>query len=814
MEIEKHWSSKVFNSRFEENSDKEKFYVLSMFPYPSGSLHMGHVRVYGISDVLARFFRMRGKNVIHPMGWDAFGLPAENAALERSADPDEWTQDNIASMKSLMEEMNFSFDWNREFATCDSDYYKWTQFFFLKLYEKGLVYRQESFVNWDPVDKTVLADEQVDANGCSWRSGAKVEKKLLKQWFVRTTRFAKKLYDGLNDPLLKDWKDVVAIQKHWLGELTGTSITFEIVDGVSTNGQKNISIWIKRPEYIDRAKFVAVKPNSIWTFGCDTEGILPYRLKNPFTNELLPVYVTESVDYPENTEVCLGIPELSESDKNFAESVQIPFSQGLQKVASKEELLSLREKICAEARERGLGGYPVSSKLRDWLISRQRYWGTPIPIIHCPNCGEQAVPESDLPVRLPKVKSVQLGKNSLKEEKEWFNAQCPKCGGEATRETDTMDTFVDSSWYYLRYLDPDNEKAAFGVEKAKKYMPVDVYIGGKEHAALHLYFARFMNYFLHSVDLVPHPEPFRKLLCQGMVRGRTYRLEKTGEYVKPEFVTMKDEKAVHKQTGETLTMAWEKMSKSRHNGVEPKHLLAKFGVDTTRLFILSDTSPQSDLDWDEKSFKGPLAWQNRLWLTVSDFIRIRSKNLVKPEETPEFKQLDYFLFDSRNFYIKKITKTLEGTFNVATAISKMQGLTNSLRKTNEDIVAFSPNYERALAVQIIMLAPVTPFFASELWAGFTKAPNRVCTAGEISWDVPLLEQKWPSLDKDYKYRAEEVMGMLKITKYKTKAERKQEKLMKKKKAAASGAGGGGLADESQPELDGRTPPETKTDDAR
>lgn len=781
IEIENHWGEKITHQYFKENADKQKFYILSMFPYPSGSLHMGHIRVYSISDSLARFFRMKGLNVIHPMGWDAFGLPAENAALDRGVDPDEWTQKNIASMKSIMERMNFSFDWDREFATCDSDYYKWTQFLFLKLYENNLAYRKEEVVNWDPIDQTVLANEQVDAEGRSWRSGAVVEKKKLKQWFIRATVFSKSLLDGLSDPLLKDWKDVVDIQRHWIGKVNGTTINFQIVNG---DFEREVPIWIKRPEYIDSAQFVGVKAESLWTFGCNVEGmLLPYKLKNPFTSELLPVYVTDSFDYPDGTDICLGIPVLSEAHKRFADSVNISESPCLQQSASNEELLSLREKICSEARERGIGGYPTSSNLKDWLISRQRYWGTPIPIIHCQKCGEQPVPESDLPVRLPKVKSIKIGKNPLKETKDWLNVTCPKCGGEATRETDTMDTFVDSSWYYLRYLDPDNENAAFNVNKSMEMMPVDVYIGGKEHAVLHLYFARFMNHFLHSMNLVPHREPFKRLLCQGMVRGRTFR-SKTGEYMKHDMVEKKDDKYFHKTTGEPLILEWEKMSKSKYNGVEPKDMLDTYGIDTTRLVVLGDATPHSDLDWDVKSFQGILNWQHRLWLTVAEFIRVRSEGRTKPPETEEYKKLDYFMFDSRNFYVGKVTDLLERTFNVATAVKKMQGLTGALRKADKDLVAFSQQYERALAVQIIMLVPVAPHFASELWAGFLKAPNRL--SDDIQWDVPVCQQEWPKVDDSHTQRSEKVMGMLKLNKYKTKHERKMEKLQKKLAARQAG----------------------------
>nr|CAD7601834.1 unnamed protein product [Timema genevievae] len=465
--IENYWKSKL---KFPPDDDqKPKYYVLSMFPYPSGRLHMGHVRVYTISDTMARFNRMNGKNVIHPMGWDAFGLPAENAAIERSVEPRKWTNQNIDHMKKQMKQLGCSFDWDREVSTCDPSYYHWTQTLFLKLYDSGLVYRKEALVNWDPVDQTVLADEQVDENGCSWRSGAKIEKKLLNQWFIRATQFAKSLYDGLSDPLLKNWRDIIKVQKHWIGECDGTTFEFEL-EGIKS--ETRVNVWTRNPESVLEATFIAVSPGSV-----------------------------------------------------------------LDKLDSEE---AMKERVCEIARKKNIGGYPVSSKLRDWLISRQRYWGTPIPMIHCTSCGGvQPVPLKDLPVVLPEIECLaSRGQSPLLDATDWLHTKCPKCGGDATRETDTMDTFVDSSWYFLRYLDPHNKEEPFNKERVSKFMPVDLYIGGKEHAVLHLYYARLMNHFLHQVGLVPHREPFRRLLVQGMVKGRSYRVKGTGRYLTEQQVDL------------------------------------------------------------------------------------------------------------------------------------------------------------------------------------------------------------------------------------------------------------------------------------
>lgn len=683
-----------------------------MFPYPSGQLHMGHVRVYSISDAIARFHRMRGQNVLQPMGWDAFGLPAENAARDRKIDPDRWTQSNISTMKDNMELFNFSFDWSREFATCDGDYYKWTQYLFLKMYENDLVYRKDALVNWDPIDETVLADEQVDAAGRSWRSGAKVVKKKLKQWFIRTTRFSKALFDGLDDPELKDWRDIIKIQKNWIGICDGINMDFEIL-----GMDQNLTVWLKDPEFIDQGQFIAIKKNSFW----DGTKI---SVKNPFTSDVIPVFVSDDFDYPDGCDTYLGLPDLKPSDKKFAIDNGI-YVEKIKPIIEEDELKEYRKKICAEAKRRGIGGWPTSSKLRDWLISRQRFWGTPIPIIHCENCGPQGVPDYRLPI-------------TPKDPKEM---DCPKCGCPSLREMDTMDTFVDSSWYYLRFLDPDNSEIPFTPKKTEKFMPVDIYVGGKEHAVLHLYYARFFGHFLWSAGLLPTKEPFKRLLVQGIVKGKTFR-SKTGEYVRPEDVKIQDDKPISKKSGELLTMSWEKMSKSKMNGVDPMEMLREFGSDTTRLIILADVAPTSSRNWSRETFQGILNWQHRLWLTLQTFLETRQQNSQKTELTQED-----FLKDSRNFYVKGVTFNFVESYQLSVAISKMQGLTNSLRKSSKNSIAFSEEYEKALAAQIIMLAPIAPHFAAELWAGFSGAPNRL--SNRIIWDKPVNLQPWPKVDSDY-----------------------------------------------------------------
>ncbi|XP_050463101.1 probable leucine--tRNA ligase, mitochondrial isoform X1 [Cataglyphis hispanica] len=758
QKIEGYWRDKINSYKCIANNDmKDKFYVLSMFPYPSGALHMGHVRVYTISDVLARFYRLKGKNVIHPMGWDAFGLPAENAAIERKIDPAVWTSENIKTMHYQLKKLNYSFDWEREFATCDADYYKWTQELFLKLFDKGLAYQKKAYVNWDPIDQTVLAEEQVDLNQRSWRSGAIVEKKLLNQWFIKTTAFAKSLREGLDDPNLKEWKDIIKLQKHWIGDCNGINIDFKLISEIP-DFPEIINLWTDMPEFIEYAKFVAISPESILhrkehTYDIDV-GIkgLNAKIINPFSGEELPIFITDKVVYPPWRDTRLGIPSASMDDLNFSELVGIPFTR--HSIRNYEQQQQKISEIIQKAREWRIGGYPVSSRLQDWLISRQRYWGTPIPIIHCINCGIQPVPRDQLPVTLPKIIHSSSNKGfSIHDAKDWLQTECPKCGEKATRETDTMDTFVDSSWYFLRFIDPKNTKEMFAIEKVKEAFPVDLYIGGKEHAVLHLYYARFMSHFLHSEGLIPCREPFRQLLVQGVIMGKTYKTKNTGQYV-AENELIKEGDQYKTKSGELVFMNWEKMSKSKRNGVEPISLLYKYGIDTTRLLILADVAPTSTRNWSENTIPGIKNWQNRIWSTIKQF-KIERDNMsleqLQSEPTnPNYVKHNAYMFDSRNYFLKNVTYNMVKSQQLSIAISRMQGLTNSLRKVNIECLRKSREYERALAVQIIMLAPFAPHFASELWAIFCSVKHHLIDNNEVSLDKDVLEQKWPDIDMDYK----------------------------------------------------------------
>ncbi|XP_055614131.1 leucine--tRNA ligase, mitochondrial-like [Uranotaenia lowii] len=740
LAIEKKWHNNLGDYRFDPASSKPKRYVLAMFPYPSGNLHMGHVRVYTISDAMARFYRFNGANVLHPMGWDAFGLPAENAAMQRKIPADRWTRQNIDQMRQQLEKLQFSFDWDREFATCDPKYYRWTQKLFLMLFEDGLAYQKEAQVNWDPVDMTVLADEQVDNNGYSWRSGAKVEKRVLRQWFIKTTQFAKPLYEGLSDPILEDWKDIINLQKHWIGECSGY-----LFDLKSSNKNETLPIWTENPENLKHAIFVAVKPSNLINSDKKPEGPLESYVENFLTGDRLPIIITEKVDYPEGCDSYLGLCS-NEADVEIAKRFNCPVNNYNRKNVQKEEIVKL-------AHESNRGGYPVSSKLRDWLISRQRFWGTPIPIIHCNNCGPVPVPDSELPVALP-LESVGM---PLSKNDPWRNTTCPKCNStDAQRETDTMDTFVDSSWYFLRFVDPKNTKDLFDHELSRSLMPVDLYVGGKEHAVLHMYYARFMNYYLYSKGLVPHPEPFKRLLVQGMVMGRSFRLKGSGKYIPASEVRMVDEKknkAIHVPTGDAVVCLWEKMSKSKLNGVDPLDVLREHGCDTLRLILLADVAPTSHRNWSEATFPGVLNWLRRIWMTMHDLRSAREA--IGPEtkaapDTEEFRQQDSKLWDARNYFSAGATFNFKFSHQLSVGISKMQGLTNAIRRSDSTVMAYSPQYERSIAAQIIMLAPMAPHFASELWQHFVALPHRLNkNSDEIQWDRGLFDQNWPVIDEDY-----------------------------------------------------------------
>ncbi|KAF6201049.1 hypothetical protein GE061_005496, partial [Apolygus lucorum] len=661
LKIESKWGALINHAvNFDETSRREKCYVCPMFPYPSGNLHMGHVRVYTISDAIARFQRLNGKNVLHPIGFDSFGLPAENAAIENKIDPEEWTNKNISKMRKQLRQLGCSFDWSREVTTSDPQYYKFTQYIFLLMYKHGLVYRKKAWVNWDPVDGTVLADEQVDSSGRSWRSGAKVERKLLEQWFIRSTNFAQSLRNGLDNKELAEWRDIVKLQKHWIGECDGAEFRFDVY----LNGEKHssVNIWVHKPEHISKAEFVAVSDtNEIGITGSTGSNV---TVINPFTKKVLPVVVIPhgELNYPEGCSVKLGIPSQCDDDARVATMKNIPFDS-----TRALDNFDERTRVCQLAVSGKMGGHLKSSSLRDWLISRQRRWGTPIPIVHCDACGAVPVDIKDLPVVL------------LKDPSSSALASCPKCGKPGRQETDTMDTFVDSAWYFLRYIDPTNQDLPFDKSKAENMMPVDVYIGGKEHATLHLYYARFLSHFLHSIGWVPEPEPFKRLLVQGMVMGKTYYIKKTKQVVRSSSVIEKDGQLVDKESGEPVYVKWEKMSKSKHNGVEPSDMFDKYGVDTTRLLVLGEVAPTSDRLWKEEAFDGVLNFQERVWTLLNDFMDSKVKFHNLPVNEVKIKNVEDKLRDVRNFHVKGVTFNYNQSYQLSVAISKLQGLVKTLK---------------------------------------------------------------------------------------------------------------------------------------
>ncbi|PWY71538.1 leucyl-tRNA synthetase [Aspergillus sclerotioniger CBS 115572] len=827
------WHTDALKSPIKAEADaKPKSYILSMFPYPSGTLHMGHLRVYTISDVLARVYRMRGHEVLHPMGWDAFGLPAENAAIERGIDPAEWTQSNISKMKEQLRSISTSFDWDRELATCAPEFYEHTQRIFLMLYEKGLAYQAEAVVNYDPVDKTVLANEQVDANGFSWRSGAKVEKLKLKQWFFRITAFKEMLLKDL-DSLAGGWPErVLSMQRNWLGKSQGAKIKFPVTVGSNTGADIDIDVFTTRPDTLYGVEYLALSLNHPIVLEAaekdpelrkflDTAVSLPpdskagYRLisvtashplhvidkESPHVARQLPVFAAPYVlsDYGEGA--VIGVPGHDARDLAFfrdnvnPDSITVvvepqtedgpgasiissadakAFTQEgyLNSLCWKYEGLHSREakkQIVTDLKQVGRGDFIEQWRLRDWLISRQRYWGAPIPIIHCGDCGPVPVPADQLPVKLPKIEGDWLkGKrgNPLESSHEWVNTKCPSCGGHAKRDTDTMDTFVDSSWYYLRFLDPANKEQPFSPAAVR---PVDVYIGGVEHAILHLLYARFIYKSLSQSELFPEIartsdvatpfEPFKTLLSQGMVHGKTYSEPSTGRFLLPSEVDLsRPDKPLIKGTQITPTLSFEKMSKSKHNGVDPTGCALKYGADTTRAHVLFSAPVSEVLEWDETKIVGIERWFGRLWKLVIDAqqslasssFTLKREDLGAssghatglPSSLQALSDSDANTVLSTHRTICSVTNCIEkNPYGLNTVISDLTKLTNSLWSS-------APSSPQVLYLSISsllrLLSPIAPALASECW----EILNDPVTAGNsagASTSVPaIFDCPWPS----------------------------------------------------------------------
>ncbi|XP_038598209.1 probable leucine--tRNA ligase, mitochondrial [Tachyglossus aculeatus] len=772
-EVEKWWQQRVkeqFYRISDTDKSKPKFYVLSMFPYPSGKLHMGHVRVYTISDAIARFQKMRGMQVINPMGWDAFGLPAENAAIERGLHPENWTQSNIKHMREQLNRIGLCFNWDREITTCLPDYYKWTQYLFIKLYEAGLAYQKEALVNWDPVDQTVLANEQVDENGRSWRSGAKVEQKYLRQWFIKTTTFAKAMVEALAE--LPEWYGIKGMQAHWIGNCVGCHLDFTLKVNGKTTGEK-LTAYAFTPEAIYGASHIAILPshrllhgNSVLkeifqeAFVPGKDCLTPVTAVNMLTGQEIPVVIVAKSNFGGSLDTKIGIPSTSPEDTAVALDLGLSFSEvietlpdGMEKLINSGEFTGMTRQVAFDAltqkaRSNGVGGDITSEKLKDWLISRQRYWGTPIPVIHCQSCGTVPVPYEDLPVVLPKITSFTgKGASPLATASEWVNCSCPRCKGAAKRETDTMDTFVDSAWYYFRYTDPHNTHSPFDKALADYWMPVDLYIGGKEHAVMHLFYARFFSHFCNNQNMVRLREPFHKLLVQGLIKGQTFKLP-SGQYLKREEIDLSGSDPVHAKTKEKLEVTWEKMSKSKHNGIDPEEVVEQYGIDTIRLYILFAAAPEKDILWEVKSdaLPGVLRWQQRLWSLTTKFIESRASgevprpHLLSNKEKAEVKKLLKY----KNSVISQVTAHFTEDFSLNSVISHLMGLSNALWQASQRIVLHSTEFEDALASLCIMTAPMAPHVASELWAGLAHAQNKLCT--HYNWEADVLLQSWPAAD--------------------------------------------------------------------
>lgn len=747
---QKYWEeNKTF--KVEMDKDKPKSYVLEMFPYPSGNLHMGHVRNYSIGDVIARFRTMKGFNVLHPMGWDSFGMPAENAAIKHNIPPKKWTLENIANMTRQLKALGLSYDWDREVTTCKEDYYKWTQWFFELFYKRGLAVKKESAVNWCDTCNTVLANEQVIDGKC-WRCDHEVVKKDLSQWFFKITDYADELLKDLD--LLPGWPERVKTMQHnWIGRSEGLEFSFEIPALNDT-----VAVYTTRPDTAYGVTFMALaaehplikkicennpKADEINAFcervrnqseiertssESEKEGVFTgvYCI-NPFTGRKVEIWVTNYVLYDYGTGAVMGVPTGDQRDWMFADKY------GIEKIVTicpvgKE--LKLEEMTCAyeekegmlvnsgeftgmemhkamsaimdKAEAEGFGKRRVNYRLRDWLISRQRYWGAPIPIIYCPHCGEVLVPEDQLPVRLPENVSFTAGaKSPLATSEEFVHCKCPKCGADATRETDTMDTFLCSSWYYLRYTDAHNDKMPFDKELNNYWGPVDQYIGGIEHAILHLLYSRFFVKVLRDAGLVDYDEPFSNLLTQGMV--------------------IKD---------------GAKMSKSLGNVVSPEEILSKYGADTARLFILFAAPPERELEWSDQGVEGSFRFLNRIWRIVQAFEAVLAQKVTEYDHS-NLSEADKDLRRVLHSSIKKVTNDIETRFNFNTAISTMMELVNALYAYKE--AAKEPNagliYE-AISDLIKMMSPFVPHITEELWRGAIDANSSV------------HEQSWPECDEE------------------------------------------------------------------
>jgi len=745
QEIEVKWQriwseQKVFDTP--QRSDKPKYYSLVMFPYPSGTLHVGHVKNYVIGDIIARYKRMQGYNVLHPFGYDAFGLPAENAAIAHKIHPKKWTIENIEIIRSQIKKLGISYDWNREIITCTEDYYKWTQWIFLKLYEAGLAYKKPGAVNWCPSCQTVLANEQVKEGKCE-RCGTTVTVKYLEQWYFKITSYAERLLKGLDE--LKGWPEhVKTMQRNWIGKSTGAEIDFPI-DGT----EQKIRVFTTRPDTIYGVTFMAIAPESPLVLELVTadkraevedflarvtledrfkrtsleakkEGIFLGRYAvNPLTGEKIPIYVVNYILYEYGTGAIMAVPGHDQRDFDFAKEYGLPIRMVIKPkdgeyniyerpyegegiivnsgVFNGLESSEGREEIVRYIEEKGYGRRSTQYKIRDWLISRQRYWGAPIPVVYCNKCGIVPVPEKDLPVRLPEnVEFLPTGQSPLTLSEEFKHTTCPKCGGPAHREVETMDTFVDSSWYYLRYANPKLDEKPFETEDVNYWLPVDQYIGGVEHAILHLLYSRFITKVLNDLGYIDFDEPFENLFTQGMI--------------------YKD--------------GW-KMSKSKGNVVSPDDMVEKYGADTLRMYILFMAPPEKDAEWNDAGIEGIHRFIKRLWNNYYKVLNLLNSSNRDPHNlTSEEKSLRRKLHS----VIKKIKEDIEGGFKFNTAIAGLMEFNNQLMEYIDHVQDPNSMLLEEIAEKIaLILSPFAPHMAEEMWKDLGK-------------DTLIVNEKWPEYD--------------------------------------------------------------------
>ena len=723
------------------NSPKPKYYVLEMFPYPSGNIHMGHVRNYTLGDVVARSKRAQGYNVLHPMGWDAFGLPAENAAIQNNSHPETWTLANIETMREQLKLIGLSYDWSRELATCLPDYYKHEQLFFLKFLENGIAYRKEAEVNWDPIDNTVLANEQV-IEGRGWRSGALVERRKLSQWFLRISDFADDLLAGLDT--LKEWPDKVRLmQERWIGKSQGATLKLKI-SNTSQSTDNQLEIYTTRPDTIFGMSFCAIAPNhplsaelsthnsALKTFitECNTLGTSEeaiekaekkgfdtgLKIKHPFEDREVPLYVANFVLMDYGTGAIFGCPAHDERDHEFATKYNLPI---LQVVGDDEILINssflnglsvadAKKRAIAELEKLGLGNEKINYRLRDWGVSRQRYWGCPIPIIHCSDCGIVPVPEKDLPVELPKDVTFDKTGNPLEHHPTWKHVNCPSCNKAARRETDTFDTFFESSWYYYRYATLPSA-SPLDSASVKNWLPVDCYIGGIEHAVLHLLYSRFFTRALKKCGLVDLQEPFKRLETQGMISHETYK-NSEGKWISPDEIVRNEKLEITEiSTGKPVTVGRiEKMSKSKKNTIDPRHIIETYGVDAARLFMLSDSPPERDLEWTDAGIEGAWRYIGRLWRLVASCQLPEEKTNADNRQlaTDNLKKLTHKT-------IAAVTDDLE-RFHFNKAIARIRELTNLVEATPSNAETTATRME-AIVAAIHLMNPFMPHLAEELW---------------------------------------------------------------------------------------------------